>query len=176
MSENLHLEFVDEALMLVREAEAAGICLRILGSIAYRLQCPKNLHLFDDMARVLTDVDFAGMKLHNRAIRDFMVARGYQPDEGVYVASEGARHLYLHPDTALALGLIEDDAVTIKGEAGEISARLSLDPAVHKNTAFMHQGWWHESGSVNVLVPSRLSDMGNQAAYYDSFCTLEKIY
>ena len=84
--------------------------------------------------------------------------------------------VYLHPDTALALGLIKDDAVTIKGEAGEISARLSLDPAVHKNTAFMHQGWWHESGSVNVLVPSRLSDMGNQAAYYDSFCTLEKIY
>ena len=109
MTENLHLEFVDEALTLVREAEEAGICLRILGSIAYRLQCPKNLHLFDDMARVLTDVDFAAMRSHNRAIRDFMAARGYQPDEGVFVASEGARHIYLHPDTGLNVDVFADE-------------------------------------------------------------------
>ena len=109
MSENLHLEFVDEALTLVREAEDAGICLRILGSIAYRLQCPKNLHLFDDMARVLTDVDFAAMKSDNPEVRDFMVARGYRPDEGVYVASEGARHIYLHPDTALNVDVFADE-------------------------------------------------------------------
>ena len=52
----LNLEFVDEALNLVRDAEAKGIRLRILGSIAYRLQCPRNLHLFQDTKRVLTDV------------------------------------------------------------------------------------------------------------------------
>ena len=109
MTENLHLEFVDEALTLVREAEEAGICLRILGSVAYRLQCPKNLHLFDDMARVLTDVDFAAMKSHNREIRDFMAARGYQPDEGVFVASEGARHIYLHPHTGLNVDVFADE-------------------------------------------------------------------
>ena len=109
MTENLHLEFVDEALTLVREAEAAGIRLRILGSIAYRLQCPKNLHLFDDMARVLTDVDFAAMRSHNRAIRGFMVARGYEPDEGVFVASEGARHIYLHPHTGLNVDVFADE-------------------------------------------------------------------
>ena len=132
MSENLHLEFVDEALTLVREAEEAGICLRILGSIAYRLQCPRNLHLFDDMARVLTDVDFAGMKLHNREIRDFMVARGYQPDEGVYVASEGARHIYLHPDTGLNVDVFADELyfchrIPFKG-------RLQIDSPTISNT------------------------------------------
>ena len=132
MSENLHLEFVDEALTLVREAEEAGICLRILGSIAYRLQCPKNLHLFDDMARVLTDVDFAGMKLHNREIRDFMVARGYRLDEGVYVASEGARHIYLHPDTGLNVDVFADELyfchrIPFKG-------RLQIDSPTISNT------------------------------------------
>jgi hypothetical protein len=45
----LNLQFVDEALNLVRDAEARGIRLRILGSIAYRLQCPNNLHFFEDM-------------------------------------------------------------------------------------------------------------------------------
>jgi hypothetical protein len=44
-SPGLNLEFVDEALNLVRDAEAKGIRLRILGSVAYRLQCPNNLHL-----------------------------------------------------------------------------------------------------------------------------------
>ena len=90
----LNLEFVDEALNLVRDAEAKGIRLRILGSIAYRLQCPNNLNLFQDTKRVLTDVDFGAEKKQNKAIREFLVARGYIPDEGIYMASEGARHAY----------------------------------------------------------------------------------
>ena len=107
--ENLHLEFVDEALRLVHEAESRGIQLRILGSVAYRLQCPKNLHLFDDMARTLTDVDFAAEKKQNRHIRDFLIGEGYEPDEGVYVASEGARHIYVHPETKLNVDVFADE-------------------------------------------------------------------
>lgn len=108
-SENLHLEFVDEGLNLVSEAEERGIQLRILGSIAYRLQCPKNVHLFDDMGRVLTDVDFAASKNHNQEIREFLISRGYVPDEGVYVASEGTRHIYLHPETNLNVDVFADE-------------------------------------------------------------------
>lgn len=105
----LNLEFVDEALKLVNEAEAQGIRLRILGSIAYRLQCPNNLHLFEDTKRVLTDVDFGAEKKQNRAIREFLMARGYVPDEGIYVASEGARHAYLHHDTGLNVDVFADE-------------------------------------------------------------------
>jgi hypothetical protein len=108
-SQNLHLEFVDEGLRLVREADERGIQLRILGSIAYRIQCPKNLHLFDEMARVLTDVDFAGLKSQNQEIREFIIGQGYVPDEGVYVASEGTRHIYLHPETNLNLDVFADE-------------------------------------------------------------------
>jgi hypothetical protein len=105
----LNLEFVDEALTLVRDAEAEGIRLRILGSIAYRLQCPNNLHLFEDTKRVLTDVDFGAEKKQNRAIRQFLMARGYVPDEGIYVASEGARHAYVHRDTGLNVDVFADE-------------------------------------------------------------------
>jgi len=100
---------LDEALALVHDAEAKGIRLRILGSIAYRLQCPNNLHLFEDMKRVLTDVDFGAEKKQNRAIREFLTARGYVPDEGIYVASEGARHAYLHKDTGLNVDVFADE-------------------------------------------------------------------
>ena len=106
---SLNLEFVDEALNLVRDAEAKGIRLRILGSVAYRLQCPNNLHLFQDTKRALTDVDFGAEKKQNRAIRDFLVARGYVPDEGIYMASEGARHAYLHRDTGLNVDVFADE-------------------------------------------------------------------
>ncbi len=108
-TDNLHLEFVDEALRLVRQAEACGIQLRILGSVAYRLQCPNHLHLFDDMGRALTDVDFAAAKKQNRKIREFLVGEGYEADNGVYVASEGARHIYLHPETGLNVDVFADE-------------------------------------------------------------------
>jgi hypothetical protein len=107
--DNLHLEFVDEALRLVKDAEQRGIQLRILGSIAYRLQCPMNLHLFQDMARVLTDVDFAGLKSQNQEVREFFLSEGYKPDEGVYMASEGSRHIYLHPETKLNVDVFANE-------------------------------------------------------------------
>jgi len=106
---SLHLEYVEEGLRLVADAEKQGIRLRILGSIAYRLVCPNNLHLFDDMKRALTDVDFAAEKSQNRAIRAFIIGEGYEPDEGVYMASEGSRHIYLHPETNLNVDVFADE-------------------------------------------------------------------
>jgi hypothetical protein len=128
-TKNLHLEFVDEGLRLVKDAAERGIQLRILGSVAYRIQCPNNIHLFDDMARELTDVDFAAEKKQNREIREFMIGEGYQPEEGVYVASEGARHVYVHPQTGLNVDVFADELyfchrIPFKG-------RLELDTPTH---------------------------------------------
>lgn len=109
MTTGMNLEYVDEALRLIREAEANGIRLRILGSVAYRLQCPRNIHLFENMARALTDVDLAAEKSQNRQIRDFMMAQGYAPDEGVYMMSEGSRHVYVHPETRLNVDVFADE-------------------------------------------------------------------
>ena len=68
-----------------------------------------NLQLFEDTKRVLTDVDFGAEKKHNRAIREFLIARGYVPDEGIYMASEGARHAYLHRQTGLNVDVFADE-------------------------------------------------------------------
>lgn len=107
--QNLNLEFVDEALRLVDEAEKQGLKLRIIGSIAYRLVCPEYLHLFEGMKRVLTDVDFAAEKAQNAEIRKFLTAEGYEPDDGVYMASEGSRHIYVHPETKLNIDVFADE-------------------------------------------------------------------
>ena len=74
--------------------------------------------------------------------------------------------------TAQDLGVIGLEKVCIATRQGKVIARLTLDEAVCDNTAFMHQGWWHKSGAVNFLTHAGLSDMGEQAAFYDTFCTL----
>ena len=128
----LNLGFVDEALRLVSDAEAQGIRLRILGSIAYRLQCPNNLHLFQDTKRVLTDVDFAAERKQNRAIREFLMARGYVADEGIYMASEGARHAYVHRETGLNVDVFADELYFC--HRIPFNGRLDLDSPTICNT------------------------------------------
>jgi hypothetical protein len=104
---NLH--FVDEALRLVRKAEERGVQLRILGSVAYRLHSPQNVHLFTEMERELTDVDFAAYRQQSHAIRDFMVAEGYKANDGMFVGTEGARHMYQHPEWPLHVDVFTDE-------------------------------------------------------------------
>lgn len=80
--------------------------------------------------------------------------------------------VFLAAETAETLGLAENMAVEVRGEGGRIRARVKIDEAIMKNTAFMYQGYWHKSGAVNFLTRERVTDMGGQAAYYDTFCTL----
>ena len=130
--QHLNLEFVDEGLRLVREAEELKIKLRILGSAAYRIQCPENLNLFDNMNRVLTDVDFAGLKSQNQKIRDFLIEQGYIPDEGVYVASEGSRHIYVHPKSKLNVDVFADELYFC--HRIPFKDRLDIDPLTISTT------------------------------------------
>jgi anaerobic selenocysteine-containing dehydrogenase len=80
--------------------------------------------------------------------------------------------VYVNPKTAQDFGIIGQEKVCISTRQGKVTARLVLDQAVCDSTAFMHQGWWHKSGAVNFLTHAGLSDMGEQAAFYDTFCTL----
>jgi hypothetical protein len=104
---NLH--FVDEALRLAQKAEEQGIRLRILGSIAYRIHSPKNVHLFSEMERELTDVDFGAERRQGHAIRDFMKGEGYHSNDGMFVGTEGARHVYNHPEWPLHVDVFTDE-------------------------------------------------------------------
>jgi hypothetical protein len=105
--ENEH--FVAEALRLVEEAEGAGIRLRILGSLAYRIHCPENLSLFDAMERALTDIDFAADKRQTKQIKAFITERGYVEDQRITVSTEGSRYYFEHPETGLGVDVFLDE-------------------------------------------------------------------
>lgn len=87
---------------------------------------------------------------------------------------DGRPTVYLHPESACAAGIQQNEQVRVVGRHGQIGAVVCVTDDVDKNTAFMHQGWWHKSGAVNFLTDDLLSDMGEQAAFYDSFCRVEK--
>jgi hypothetical protein len=105
--ENEH--FVAEALRIVDEAEAEGIRLRILGSLAYRIHCEANLDLFAKMERALTDIDFAAEKRQSRQIKQFLTASGYVEDERMTVSTEGNRYYFEHPETQLGVDVFMNE-------------------------------------------------------------------
>jgi hypothetical protein len=105
--ENEH--FVAEALRLVDDAEAEGIRLRILGSLAYRIHCPQNLALFEAMERALTDIDFAADAKQTKAVRAFLTDRGYVEDQRMTVSTEGSRYYFEAPETGLGVDVFFDE-------------------------------------------------------------------
>jgi hypothetical protein len=121
--ENEH--FVAEALRIVDDAERAGVRLRILGSLAFRLHCSANLALFERMERALTDIDFAGERRDIKGIQTVLRRFGYLEDEKVSMVSEGSRYCFLHPETRVNVDVFIDELffchrIPLKG-------RLQLD-------------------------------------------------
>ena len=120
-----HEEFGVEALRIVDAAERAGVTLRVLGSIAYRIHCPRNIGLFEQMARALTDIDFASDKSQGPAVRKLFAELGYNEDRTVYMVTEGSRYCFTGLDGKLNVDVFMDELffchrIPLKG-------RLDLD-------------------------------------------------
>ena len=81
--------------------------------------------------------------------------------------------VYLNRITADKYGIKDQAFVYVQGEKSKLKARVCVTENICDSTALIHQGWWHKSGAVNFLTESLISDMGGQAAYYDSFCAIE---
>ncbi len=81
--------------------------------------------------------------------------------------------VYINGQTAAQCGLVHGQKARVVGKNAAIETILVVSEDIIDNTAFMHQGWWHKSGAVNFLTDPVISDMGEQAAYYDSFCRIE---
>ena len=104
-----HLEYVDRALALVEQARAQGLELRILGSLAYRLHCPANLHLFEEMQRDLTDVDLAAPGRQRKEVRAFLEELDYRIDQDLLVTTEGKRYAFEEPATGTVVDVFFDE-------------------------------------------------------------------
>jgi anaerobic selenocysteine-containing dehydrogenase len=79
----------------------------------------------------------------------------------------------IHPDEGQRLNLADGQAVRVVSSRGQIRAALALDAGIPPGILKIDQGWWHQSGAVNRLTGDTLSDMGENAAYFESFCRIE---
>ena len=79
----------------------------------------------------------------------------------------------IHPQDARKLGLKSGRIVRVASPQGHVRATLKSDPAIIPGVIKIDQGWWQHSGAVNRLTADALSDMGENAAYFESFCRVE---
>jgi hypothetical protein len=89
----------DEANRIIDHASQKGITLRLLGSIAFRLHCPKYAHYLDMMDRQLTDIDFASYSSERPKVENILSELGYTTQSYVLVAAATlGRSLYWRAD------------------------------------------------------------------------------
>ncbi|MEG0772105.1 molybdopterin-dependent oxidoreductase [Clostridium sp.] len=82
---------------------------------------------------------------------------------------------YINGNTLKQEGFENKQLVKIQSSRGEIEVQLAVSDIVGENIIMMYEGIWHKSGSVNMLTTDEVSDIGDQSAYYESFCRLESI-
>ena len=73
------------------------------------------------------------------------------------------------PETLAAFRLTDGGRARITSNRGTLLVKIRCDSGAAADALTIEQGWWHKSGSVNVLTSDRISEMGEQAAYYDCF-------
>jgi hypothetical protein len=101
-------QFIQEAMRIQREAEEAGIPLRLLGSLAFRLQCPKNAAHFEALDRRITDIDFAASTRHRDQLLAFFKQQGYMIDENTLYLGGGFRYIFEHPEDRTHIDIFFD--------------------------------------------------------------------
>jgi hypothetical protein len=89
----------NEARRLITDAEAAGLVLRAIGSVAVRLHCEPSLNDMNMRQRVPKDIDLITRKRDRSRLGEFFADRGYTADRDMLVAMEGTRYLYRNAET-----------------------------------------------------------------------------
>jgi anaerobic selenocysteine-containing dehydrogenase len=77
--------------------------------------------------------------------------------------------VYINELTAEKHGVVNGEMTVIESKNGNLKIQIKVDNDIINDTVKIHQGWWHHSGCVNLLTDAEITDMGDQAAYYDTF-------
>ncbi|MBL8101875.1 MAG: hypothetical protein JNM02_05045 [Anaerolineales bacterium] len=94
-------KFENELKAILKASDDANILLRVIGSLAFQMHCPKFGYLQAAMGRAYTDIDFGAYSKQSRQITEMMTRMGYMENREVYIASEGERAIFDKPGTGL---------------------------------------------------------------------------
>lgn len=97
-----------EVRTIVDAADAAGLTIRVLGSIGVALHSHQSAAMLQDFERTYADLDVAAYRHDAAAIATLLTGFGYVADREVYLASEGRRSIFEHPERHIHLDVFYD--------------------------------------------------------------------
>ncbi len=101
-------KFEGEVRRIVHAADQAGLTMRLLGSLAFQVHCPRFGHLQAEMGRAYTDIDFAGYARQARPVSEMLSGLGYREDREVFVVTEGSRAIFENAHNRLHVDVFYD--------------------------------------------------------------------
>jgi hypothetical protein len=97
-----------EVTRIVDAADAAGVEVRVLGSIGVALHCPDAAALLPSFERTYADIDLVAYRRNAKALALVLASLGYDDDRAVYIASEGTRSIFSDPARNIHLDVFYD--------------------------------------------------------------------
>jgi hypothetical protein len=87
-------KFENELKHILNACAEASIIMRVIGSLAFQMHCPKFGYLQAALGRAYTDIDFASYSRQAKEIRALMTDLGYHENREVFIVSEGDRAIF----------------------------------------------------------------------------------
>jgi len=100
--------FENELKRILNASDKAGLTLRVIGSLAFQMHCPRFGFLQQAMGRAYTDIDFAAYRKQAKEIKVLMAGLGYSEDREVFIVSEGDRAIFNNPGNGLHVDVFFD--------------------------------------------------------------------
>lgn len=97
---------VDEVWRIVQTAQDAGVTLRALGAVAFRIHCQQRLDIHSSLGRDISDIDLAGYKKHASHICRIMDELGYELDRRMLLHED--RYFFSHRQTSMKADVFLD--------------------------------------------------------------------
>ncbi|MEM2143616.1 MAG: hypothetical protein QXS20_06410 [Candidatus Thorarchaeota archaeon] len=122
-------DYQAEAKRIVDAASSRGFILRILGCLAFRIQCPEYVDLHKSMGREVTDIDFAAYYKDMGKIRNlFRDDLGYTFVPPGFARATTLRDLFINPKTNFKVDVFYDQLEFCHKIELKKGRRLDVDP------------------------------------------------
>lgn len=101
-------KFENELQRILETSETHGVTLRVIGSLAFQMHCPKYGYLQAALGRAYTDIDFAGYRNESNQVKEMMQQLGYEEIREVFIVSEGDRSIFHQVNGTLHVDVFYD--------------------------------------------------------------------
>ncbi len=98
-------KFENELKRILKASDEAGVLLRVIGSLAFQMHCPRYGYLQQAMGRAYTDIDFAAYSKQQKPIQTLMSQLGYVDNQEVFIVSGGERSIFDRSEIGLHIDI-----------------------------------------------------------------------